>query len=427
MVEGRLRDCRRVIKEFHLDFLCMLETKLHQELSQEATNHNHINLFPHEETFSKFDSSLSGRILLNWNSDSISFSLLLAASQFIHGEINLRGSLSFYITCVYGSKDAHFKRELWHFINTIANTIYGPWIIMGDFNYILTFKEKLGGNPTPTARMADFRDCVTNAGLIELSHYGQNYTLPNLQSNNLIRSKIDRMLHNHLWLQAFPTSYYRIAPPLSSDHNPLILFLDNSCLPKHKFIFKNHWTLNTAFTRLVSYAWNFYLKGDAMFVLSKKLSVVRDNLKNHIWETSPLVDQLKEFKLLKNAALVKLDRDPHNETFLRDFHNINSHYADIARKESMRVKQRAKFFWLSHADDNLKYLYNSITERRHINLIKEIHLNGDIITNSSLMGNAFCNFYEKLFNQDHTPTFLLKIFLWAVHSPRIKQACLSCL
>lgn len=64
---------------------------------------------------------------------------------------------------------------------------------MGDFNYILLSKDKIGGNLTPIVRMLDFRDCVTNSRLMELSHTSQKYTWFNLQSNNIIFSEIDRM------------------------------------------------------------------------------------------------------------------------------------------------------------------------------------------------------------------------------------------
>lgn len=133
-------------------------------------------------------------------------------------------------------------------------------------------------------------------------------------------------------------------------------------------------------------------------MLSKKLSKVRDSVIRCVRESSPIDVQLKELKLLQARALSQLESDLFNDILIKNFQYINTHYSDIARKESLWIKQRLKTFWLSHADDDLKYLYNSIRDRRHTNLIKEIHMNGNIISDSNLIGEVFCDFYSTLFN-----------------------------
>lgn len=103
MAKGRARDCdcRRIIKNFHLDLLCMIETKLESKFSQHHSIERYLKLFFSNEGFlSNFECSLGGRILLKWNSDSITFFPIHFAPQLVHGEVHLKGS---FVICVYGT------------------------------------------------------------------------------------------------------------------------------------------------------------------------------------------------------------------------------------------------------------------------------------------------------------------------------------
>lgn len=142
MAEGRIRDCKRLIKDFKLEFFCMLETKLWSGALQQIASQRFLNLFPNEDFFSNFDCSIGCRILLKWNIDCMIFYPLKATPQLVHGEIHLRGSSKLFITCVYCYNDAFNWMELQLNIGNIASSIVGPWITMGDFNCTLFLNEK---------------------------------------------------------------------------------------------------------------------------------------------------------------------------------------------------------------------------------------------------------------------------------------------
>lgn len=64
-------------------------------------------------------------------------------------------------------------------------------------------------------------------------------------------------------------------------------------------------------------------------------------------------------------------------------------------------------FWLSHGDDDLKFLYHSIKERKNSNLIKDIQTNGWTLHNIKDICMAFCELYSSLFlsNGGSTPLY----------------------
>ena len=39
------------------------------------------------------------------------------------------------------------RRSLWADMVALSDTIHEPWFVAGDFNSVLSFEDKVGGNP----------------------------------------------------------------------------------------------------------------------------------------------------------------------------------------------------------------------------------------------------------------------------------------
>lgn len=151
---------------------------------------------------------------------------------------------------------------------------------MGYFNNILFCKEKIGGALGSLSKMMAFKDCVFDYGLLDLQSYGLSYTWSNLQVDNPIFYRINRVTCNSLWLEAFPYSFYHVDAPLSLDHSPLIINFQMIRDLKHHFLFCNYCTKHHSFLNVISLTWQVYMKGDPIFILSNKLKLVRNFLKH---------------------------------------------------------------------------------------------------------------------------------------------------
>lgn len=51
---------------------------------------------------------------------------------------------------------------------------------MGDFNAIISCKDKVGGSPCTLNKLIDFRECVFDCTLMDLNSIGMYYTWSNL-------------------------------------------------------------------------------------------------------------------------------------------------------------------------------------------------------------------------------------------------------
>lgn len=49
----------------------------------------------------------------------------------------------------------------------LKSTVQGPWLIMGDFNNVLSVEERIGGLQPNYMEILFFQDCLSECGLEE--------------------------------------------------------------------------------------------------------------------------------------------------------------------------------------------------------------------------------------------------------------------
>jgi len=60
------------------------------------------------------------------------------------------------------------RRELWRDIDNIADTMIEPWLIARDFNNVVSFEDRMGGNAISTYEIVDFKSCINKNYLLEV-------------------------------------------------------------------------------------------------------------------------------------------------------------------------------------------------------------------------------------------------------------------
>ena len=72
-----------------------------------------------------------------------------------------------------------------------------PWLLLEDFNKVLTGEDKFGGKSINLNRALDFKDCLGTCNLLDLCFSGPKYTWSNWrQLTDLILERIDRCFDN---------------------------------------------------------------------------------------------------------------------------------------------------------------------------------------------------------------------------------------
>jgi len=79
----------------------------------------------------------------------------------------------------------------------LGNSFGGTWLLMGGFNYVLSFSEKSGGRSFGSPSQLEFLDFVHSNALVELGFVGNHFTWSNHRSRrDNIRERLDRGLAN---------------------------------------------------------------------------------------------------------------------------------------------------------------------------------------------------------------------------------------
>ncbi|KAL4295337.1 hypothetical protein GQ457_12G000220 [Hibiscus cannabinus] len=114
----------------------------------------------------------------------------------------------------------------WDLIDRLRDKSPLPWLLGGlaDFNEILTFSEKQGGNRKPHHQLTDFRECLLRNDLADCKPSRGWFTW--MQSGPRtapIRERLDRFIADSDWFLTFPTFRAWSEYSSNSDHHFILL------------------------------------------------------------------------------------------------------------------------------------------------------------------------------------------------------------
>ncbi|XP_030934127.1 uncharacterized protein LOC115959733 [Quercus lobata] len=147
---------------------------------------------------------------------------------------------------------------LWNNFASIAPLHELPWLLLGDFNELLSSGDKLGGNPLNLRRVQLFKDCLDTYGMVDLGFHGPRFTWVNKrEEGHFIQERLDRGFANAEWRSLHPEATIHHLACTHSDHCPVLLKLDDhglSNLCRH-FRFQPMWMSHPLFSEVVTDSW----------------------------------------------------------------------------------------------------------------------------------------------------------------------------
>ena len=189
-----------------------------------------IDTFPYTHSYRVDPTSYSGSIWLLWNESPTFFVEIITRSEHrIHALVKVHSpSVSFLLTAVYAPPQFHKRKLFWEYFQNLARHISLPWVLLGDFNDMISDDEKLGGLPVNRTRISAFRNCMDNCGLMNLGFHGPGFTWTNksLCWQTTIKERLDRGLGNAEWATFFPSAELHHLPRVKSDHCLILLSTD---------------------------------------------------------------------------------------------------------------------------------------------------------------------------------------------------------
>ena len=100
----------------------------------------------------------------------------------------------------------------------------GPWMCMGDFNYVISEDEASEGRKGCSSATNYLKELMFEFGAIDLGFSGSKFTWAKGRWGNAsIKRRLDRGIANMSWRLAYPGATIVHLGAINSDHAPILL------------------------------------------------------------------------------------------------------------------------------------------------------------------------------------------------------------
>ncbi|XP_062103579.1 uncharacterized protein LOC133814663 [Humulus lupulus] len=309
------REIKQLIQSKKVGLVSLLETKV----KNKNMGSIYMNLFSGWCFTNNNPWIDKGRIIIAWNPSAFTLDIKLCTTQLIHCQVQVPNRTgSFLITFVYGYNDAASRESLWNDLQSLAGSISVPWLVVGDFNEILSMHDRIG-KKTSMKFSSKFSDCLSACHLEDLKFSRCYYTWNNKQrADERVYSKIDRALVNSNWTDQFPNSEAVFFPEGIFDHCPILVHVTLELqMEKKPFRYFRMWKEAPCYDNKLKANWELSVDGTPMFQLVSKLKRLKQVLKNINREGFSDIQQL-EFKagIVLKETQEQLQKEPLNDRLI---------------------------------------------------------------------------------------------------------------
>ncbi|XP_059663891.1 uncharacterized protein LOC132309616 [Cornus florida] len=217
--------------------------------------------------------------------------------------------------------------------------------------------------------MDDLNNWIINSELDDLRFIGHMHTWTNIsQGQPSIAKKLDRVIVNTHWLSSFPNSTANFAPPLCSDHCPMLVDIGVPT-PRRKCPFKffDFWCEHPNFLTTVASVWNTEVSGVPMYRVTTKLKRLKSALKNLNHNVfSDISSRVKNAKFNLTACQNLLDSDPGNIELRQQERDLLLTYSSLSKVEEQLFQQKSRVKWLALGLNSLSpFISKSVNTEFH--------------------------------------------------------------
>ncbi|GKD17093.1 RNA-directed DNA polymerase, eukaryota, reverse transcriptase zinc-binding domain protein [Tanacetum coccineum] len=326
--------------------------------------------------------------------DVIDLVVLSQSSQVMHVQVRHKAmDKVLYCSFIYASNNPIARREL---CGDLAVHKGMSWVLMGDFNVALNLEDSHSGSSQMSSAMIDFKDCVSAIDIMDINCTGLYYTWNQKpKSGSGILKKLDRVMGNLEFVDAFPGAHAIFQPYRISDHSPAVLKIPTLISSKPKpFKFFNFLTFKSKFLEVVADVWNRNVDGHNMFQVVSKMKSLKKPFRKLIYDQGNLHDRVVKLRAELDEVQKALDLDPDN-VLLREEEAVYVEAFNVATLDEERfLKQKAKIEWLDVGDSNSAYFHKSVKGRNQRSRIEAILNSNNIEVSGPSVPDVFVAHYE---------------------------------
>ncbi|XP_042958006.1 uncharacterized protein LOC122293492 [Carya illinoinensis] len=315
-----------------------------------------------------------GGLILLWDS-SLNLEIVNYSQGHISAWVMEEAASKWLLICFYGAPETTKRKDTWSMLKSLKPKGDEGWMIVGDFNEILTEDEKWGGKARPESQMELFREVMSESDLQDLGWRGEKFTRSNSHTDSTFtKERLDRAVANSKWMEMYNEAWVDVLVARTSDHKPLLVHLikqdkrgDTQGRQKAKnFKYEASWALEDECEMVLRRAWgnNGSLNQNVIGLLNNSKRAFQ------VWSKMKKQRNGKEVEE-KTKLLQRLQAEESSEN-VEEIRKLTTELHALLEKEDLWWKQRAKTNWYKHGDRNTKYFHACANQRRKRNFINEV-------------------------------------------------------
>ena len=167
------------------------------------------------------------------------------------------GSLTFFLSCIYGDPVRARRNLVWDRITSIGASRDEAWILVGDFNELLNANEKVGGPIREESTFWDFRNMVDNCRIKEIRSSGNWLSWAGWRDRIWVQCRLDRSFGNDEWYHIFPRAHMEYCDMRASDHRPILISFvrEERVTGRGRFVFDKRMLSQAGVADIVKFGW----------------------------------------------------------------------------------------------------------------------------------------------------------------------------
>lgn len=275
------------------------------------------------------------------------------------------GSLVFYLTCVYGDPVKERRHAVWERLSDMGASRDSPWMLVGDFNELLSNEEKLGGSVHSDSSFRDFRNMVDNCKISDMRSSGNPLSWAGKRDNGWVQCRLDRCFGNDEWYRLFPRSHVEYMAMYGSDHRPLRIdfALESDGVSRGRFFFDNRMVGKEGVEDAVRKGWCKEMSGRQVSIIERISRCRRELSKWKKCSTSNAKVNIQRLQVELEKEICKVHP---NGVLMK---NLKIELGKAYREEGRFWRQKCREFWLREGDWNTSYFHNCVKGRKAKNRV----------------------------------------------------------
>ena len=134
------KEIKLLLLQNKINMAGLIETRVKEKNRKTVLN----GIVPGWKMINNYNVSPNGRIWLIWDDNWYEVKEITSSAQILHCQVNEKSKdYQFIVSVVYGFNTVEQRKSLWQEMKTISQGVTQPWLIAGDFNVVLTTKDRL--------------------------------------------------------------------------------------------------------------------------------------------------------------------------------------------------------------------------------------------------------------------------------------------